>query len=156
MGYIVGMDVSSVHTSPKFTLGSVGIVAASGTTSAKKYKYVQYKEATAATDGVSGEVAAYYQAGGFQDNVVTSDYSDSVNVGAGVLQANMSDDEYGWIQISGPATLTINLTAGSDGNALTVVGAGDGTLDVSAAVTDHICAIADDASADEIVCCFPE
>jgi len=59
------------------------------------------------------------------------------------------------VQIKGPATLTIALTAGADGNALTPVGAGDGTLDVSALVTDHICAIADDVSAQEIICDFP-
>ena len=43
--------------------------------------------------------------------------------------------------------LTTALTAGADGNALTPVGSTDGTLDVSAAVTDHIAAIAVDASA---------
>ena len=30
----------------------------------------------------------------------------------------MSDDEYGWIQIKGAATLTIALTAGADGDPL--------------------------------------
>lgn len=78
-----------------------------------------------------------------------------MSVGAGVLQMPLDDGECGWIQIAGIATLTIALTAGADGNALTLVGADDGTLDVAALVTDHICAIADDASAMEIVCCFP-
>lgn len=124
-------------------------------TGGKVYKFVRYYEGTAAVDGVAGEVCYYYAAGGGQDNSVTSDLSDSVNIGAGVLQANVSDAEYCWIQIKGPATLTIALTAGADGNALTPVGAGDGTLDVSALVTDHICAYADDASAQEIICDFP-
>ena len=127
----------------------------------KAYKYVQYKEGAAATDGVAGEVAYYYCASGdcatngYTANHVTSDISDSANLGAGVLQAAMSDDEYGWIQIKGAATLPINLTAGADGNALTAVGAGDGTLDVSAAVTDAVVAYAVDASGDEIICDFP-
>ena len=127
----------------------------------RAYKYIQYKEGAAATDGVAGEATAYYCASGscatngYTANHVTSDYSDSARIGAGILQAAMSDNEYGWIQIKGQATLTINLTAGADGNALTTVGAGDGTLDVSAAVTDHLCAVAVDASADSIICDFP-
>ena len=60
------------------------------------------------------------------------------------------------MQVTGPATLTTALTAGADGNALTPVGSTDGTLDVSALVTDHICAIAVDASAKIVMCCFPE
>ena len=121
----------------------------------KAYKFVQYKEATAATDGVAGEVAYYYTLDGYKNNQVTSDLSDSVEVGAGVLVSNMSEDEYGWIQIKGPATLTIALTAGADGDPLTPTGAGDGTLDVSALVTDNVCAIAGDASDNEIICDFP-
>jgi hypothetical protein len=72
-----------------------------------------------------------------------------------VLQAVLADGEYGWIQIKGRATLTTALTAGADGNALTAVGATDGTLDVSAAVTDAICAYAVDASAKIVLCDFP-
>ena len=44
----------------------------------KAYKFVQYKEATAATDGVAGEVAFYYTLDGYKNNQVTSDLSDSV------------------------------------------------------------------------------
>ena len=122
----------------------------------KRYKFVQYKEATAATDGVAGEVAYYYTLDGYKLNQVTSDLSDSVEIGAGVLQAALSDEEYGWVQISGAATLTIALTAGGDGDPLTPTGAGDGTLDLPTAVTDNICAIAGDASDNEIICRFPE
>ena len=121
----------------------------------KVYKFVKYDTGTGSVAAVSGNVCYYYLAGGYQDAVVTSDLSDSVNIGAGVLQSAPGDGEYCWIQIEGPATITPALTAGADGNALTPVGASDGTLDVSAAVTDHVCAIADDASAKEIVCCFP-
>lgn len=124
----------------------------------KTYKFIQYKEGAAAVDGVSGEVAYIYGAAGASAgdlHVVTSDLSDSISVGAGVLQANISDNEYGWIQVTGPATLSIALTAGGDGAALTPVGAGDGTLDVTAALTDPICAFAIDASANIIMCAFP-
>lgn len=121
----------------------------------KAYKFIQYDEATAAVDGVAGEVAYYVADTGYGASVVTSDLSDSSENGAGVLMSNMSQDEYGWVQIKGPATLTIALTAGADGDPLTPTGAGDGTLDVTTAVTDHICAIAVDASANEIICDFP-
>jgi len=150
----IGADVSMVYTTldegktPK--LGDV--FNGSGN---KCYKFVQYKEGTAAVDGVAGEVAYYVADTGYAANTVTSDLSDSSEIGAGVLQANMSDDEYGWVQIKGAATLSISLTAGADGDPLTPTGAADGTLDVTTAVTDHICAIAVDASADEIICDFP-
>jgi len=121
----------------------------------KCYKWVQYNAGVGNVAAVAGRVAYYYQAAGMAAGVVTSDLSDSVNIGAGVLQAAIANGSYGWIQIKGPATLTIALTAGADGNALTPVGATDGTLDVSALVTDHICAYADDASASMIVCDFP-
>ena len=135
----------------------IGVIRFEGN---KVYKYVQYEAATAAVAGVAGEACYYYAPGGvgttgYTNSVVTSDLSDSAEVGAGILQAALADGEYGWIQIKGEATLTINLTAGADGDPLTPTGAGDGTLDVTTAVTDHICATAFDASADLIICDFP-
>jgi hypothetical protein len=127
MSNIVGMDITQVDTSPLFGLGQVG-----RTSDGNLYRYCQYEAGTAAVSGVAGEVAY-----------------------AGVLQAILADGEYGWLQTRGPATLTIALTAGADGNALTAVGAGDGTLDVSGAVTDFVCAVADDISAKMIICMFP-
>lgn len=126
----------------------------------KVYKFVQYKEGAAATDGVAGEVAYYYTLDGYKNIQVTSDLSDSIELGAGVLQANVSDAEYCWIQIKGPATLTIALTGGSDGDPLTPTGAGDGTLDVvlndaGSGYLAHICAYACDQSDNEIICDFP-
>jgi len=123
----------------------------------KEYKFVQYDNATAATDSVAGEVASYINVagGGFVSNIVTSDQSDTVGMGAGVLQSVIPDGGQGWVQISGPATLSIALTAGTDGSPLTVIGATDGTLDVVAAVTSPIVAYADDASANSIICAFP-
>jgi hypothetical protein len=121
----------------------------------KLYKWVKYDEGAAAVDAVAGEACYYYTLDGYKNHTVTSDLSDSVEIGAGILQAVMSDGDEGWVQIKGPATMTIALTAGADGDPLTPTGAADGTLDVSAAVTDNVCAIAGDASDNEIVCDFP-
>ena len=121
----------------------------------KLYKWVQYKDGSAAVDGVADEVAYYYTLDGYKNNEVTSDLSDSVEIGAGVLQANMDNDVYGWIQIKGAATLALALTAGADGDPLTPTGSADGTLDVSGAVTDNVCAIAGDISDKEVICDFP-
>ncbi len=124
----------------------------------KFYKFVRYKAGAGPVAAVAGNVCYYYAPGGTSAGAttdVTSDLSDSANVGAGVLQSAPADNEYCWIQIKGPATLTTALTAGADGNALTPVGSTDGTLDVSALVTDHLCAIAVDASAKIVMCDFP-
>ncbi len=125
----------------------------------KAYKFVQYDTGAGPVAAVAGNVAYYYAPGGTSagaTTVVTSDISDSAGLGAGVLQSTPGDGEYCWVQIRGPATLTTALTAGADGNALTAVGATDGTLDVSALVTDAIVAYAIDASAKIVMCNFPE
>lgn len=154
MSMLAGADVSMVYADADAAkaAGAPSLGSVYFGQDGKVYKFVKYSEEAAATDGVAGEVAYYLVTGG---NVVTSDLSASSNVGAGVLQAAMSEGEYGWVQIKGIATLSIALTAGSDGNALTPVGAGDGTLDVSALVTDHVCAIALDISEKIILCDFP-
>lgn len=157
MSYISGMVLDRVRTSdegPEFTLGTIGQTA-----NGKKYKYVQYESGAGSVAAAAGNVAFYFGTSGASagdTTKVTSDVTDSVGVGAGVLQAVIADGGYGWVQIKGPATLTTALTAGADGNALTAVGAGDGTLDVSALVTDAVVAYAIDASAKIIMCAFPE
>ncbi|HEX7719027.1 MAG TPA: hypothetical protein VF389_04415 [Woeseiaceae bacterium] len=157
MSYISGMVLDRVRTSaegPEFKLGSIG-----QSYDGKKYKYVQYDTGAGSVAAVAGNVAFYYGVSGASagdTTKVTSDVTDSVGVGAGVLQAVIADEGYGWVQITGPATLTTALTAGADGNALTAVGAGDGTLDVSALVTDSVVAYAIDASAKIVMCAFPE
>jgi hypothetical protein len=151
---IIGLDVTDVSTTAKFKLGTIaGDIGANGPQ--KKYKYVQYVF-SAGDLGTAGQVSYYTTDSGYENSIVTSDISAAANIGAGVLQADMDNNAYGWIQISGPATLSIALTAGADGNALTAPGATDGTLDVASAVTDAICAYAADASAKKIVCMFPE
>lgn len=121
----------------------------------KAYKWVLFNNGSGNVAAVAGNVAYYYQDDGYALGIVTSDLSDSVNIGAGVFQSAPADGEYCWLQVRGSATLTTSLTAGADGNALTASGSTDGTLDVAAAVTDHICAIAEDASAKLIICMFP-
>lgn len=153
MSYIIGMLLTAVDATPQFKLGAIG-----QTSDGKLYKYVQYNSAVGVVAAVAGNVAYYYAPSGVSagsSTVVTSDLSDSANLGAGVLQAVITTGSYGWIQIKGVATITPALTAGADGNALTAAGATDGTLDVSAAVTDAIVAYAIDASAKIIACDFP-
>jgi hypothetical protein len=118
----------------------------------KVYKFVQYTTGAGPVAAVTGNVCYY-----FEDETlkVTSDLSDSVNIGAGVLQAAPGNNEFCWIQIKGLATIAPALTAGADGNSLTAAGATDGTLDVSAAATDAVVAYAVDASAKLILCDFP-
>lgn len=121
----------------------------------KVYKFVQYDTGAGSVAAVSGNVAYYYTLDGFKNNQVTSDLSDSIEIGAGVLMSAPADGEYCWIQIKGPATITPALSAGADGDPLTATGATDGTLDVTTAVTDVIVAYAGDISDKEIICDFP-
>ena len=155
MSYIpvLGIDPTEVHDSAQFLLGQHGAVVGSPS---KVYKYVQYDTGSAGAAGVAGEACYYYTLDGYKNNQVTSDLSDSVEIGAGILQAAMTDGQFGWIQIRGAATMTIALTAGSDGDPLCPTGAADGTLDVSSAATDNVCAIAGDISDKEIICTFPD
>ena len=150
---ILGIDVTSQNTIPEFIPGQLGVVTDS--TGTKIYKYLKYDDGTAAVDGVAGEVAYYYTLDGYKNHVCSSDLSDSIEIGAGVIQANIATETYGWFQIKGAATLSIALTAGADGDPLTPTGSADGTLDVSSAATDNVCAIAGDISDKEIICDFP-
>lgn len=144
----LGADLSETYTS--LTEGRTPSVGTRVTIQGKTYRFVQYNGGAGSVAAVAGNFCYYYAPSGASagsTTVVTSDLSDSAGVGAGVLQSAPASGSYCWIQTSGAATLTTALTAGSDGNALTPVGSTDGTLDVSAAVTDHIAAIAVDASA---------
>ena len=149
---VLGIDVTAQSTTPEFIPGQLGVVT--GSTGTKIYKYLKYDDASAAVDGVAGEVAYYHTLDGYKNHTCTSDLSDSVEIGAGVIQANIATETFGWFQIKGAATLTIALTAGADGDPLTPTGSADGTLDVSSAATDNVCAIAGDISDKEIICDF--
>lgn len=127
-------------------------------TAGKVYKFVKFNNGVGNVAAVVGNVCYYYAVSGAsagQTTEVTMDLTDSGGIGAGVFQSIPADGEYCWIQIKGVATLTTALSAGADGNALTAVGATDGTLDVSAAVTDAVVAYAIDADAKIIFCDFP-
>jgi hypothetical protein len=160
MSDLFGYRLSETYTAAE--LAARGFQAGQNVTDAstgKVYKLVKYNSGAGAVAAVAGNACYYYAVSGAsagQTTEVTSDVTDSVGVGAGVLQAVIASGSFGWVQIKGVATLTTALTAGADGNALTAVGAGDGTLDVSALVTDAICAYAIDASAKIIMCDFPE
>lgn len=154
MTAFVGASLTQTYTADNLEGAEAGKAPGIGDTyvdsSGKRYKFLQYDTGAGAVAAVAGNVAYYYAPSGASagaTTVVTSDLSDSANVTAGALMAAPGDGEYCWVQTWGPATLTTALTAGADGNALTAVGATDGTLDVSALVTDHIAAIAVDASA---------
>lgn len=150
MAFITGAKWDRVDSSAEFALGTIGMGH-----DGKIYKYVTYSEEAAATDGVAGEACYYVAATGYANSDVTSDLSASDEVGAGILQATMSDNEFGWVQIKGLATLSIAFTAGADGDVMTPTGAGDGTLDVTAAATSVPCGVAGDASANQLLCDFP-
>jgi hypothetical protein len=154
--FLSNVDLTSNSATALFTPGTVAAVTSTAGT--KIYKYVQYNDGAGDVAAAAGNVAYYYAPSGTSagaTTVVTSDLSDSAEVGAGVLQAALTSTYYGWIQIRGAATLTTSLTAGADGDPLTPTGSTDGTLDVTAATTDAICAYAIDASAKIVMCEFP-
>jgi hypothetical protein len=152
---LIGVNLTNVRTSaqgPEFRLGTVY-----RDEDGKQYKYVKYDNGTGNLTCVAGNVAYYMGlTGSDSGTTVTMDLSDTGAVGAGVFQGVIEDGGYGWIQTKGYATLTTALTAGADGNALTAVGATDGTLDVSGLVTDFICAVALDASAKLVLLTCPD
>ena len=103
----------------------------------KEYKWVRYREGTAALDIVAGDPLGYYTDG--SDGDVTADASDTDGVFAGVAMAAVTvDNIYMWIQTKGIATLSSALTAGSVGNAIKYNTGADKKMTVAAAVTDQI------------------
>lgn len=146
---IIGLNktqVTAASTVPEFLVGTVGRYDRTG----NLYKYVKYNGGVGSVAAVAGNFVYNYAPSGASAGAtteVTSDVTDSGGIGMGVLQAVIATGGYGWIQVTGTATLNLALTAGADGNALTAIGTTDGALDVSAAVTDYICATAVDATA---------
>ena len=158
MSYTAGVILDRVKTNaegPEFALGTVH-----QNYNGKSYKYVQFNNGAGNVASVAGNFAYYYAVSGTsagQTTIVTMDVTDSGGVGAGVFQAIIADTGYGWLQTKGVATCTTAFTAGADGNAMTAVGAGaDGTLDVSGLVTDFICAVAIDHSAEIVMLTCPD
>lgn len=149
MAFLIGVDLSETYTAT--TLAERGIAVGTVTEhDGKKYKLYKFNNGAGNVAAVSGNFAYIYAVSGAsagETTEVTMDLTDTQGIGAGVFQSVPADGEYCWLQVTGVATLTTALTAGADGNALTPVGSTDGTLDVSALVTDSICATAIDASA---------
>jgi hypothetical protein len=103
----------------------------------KVYKYIKFSGTTAT---VVNDFLCYVLA----DETCTT--VDKANTAAGAGKAMATNAAtgavyYGWIQIRGVATLSSAVTAGAAGNAMTTIGSTAGKLDVSAAVTDQICAV---------------
>ena len=153
----IGPDLDAVYDDPAVAgnsplpFGPGDIVWTNG---GKAYKFLQYDTGVGSVAAVAVRVAYYHTEDGHKLNRCTSDVSDGDHVGAGVLQSAPTDGQYCWVQIKGFATLSVAFTAGADGDPLTPFGATDGTLDLTAAVTDPICAFAGDASDNEIICDF--
>jgi hypothetical protein len=157
MSFLSNVDVTKTSTTAEFPLGTITERATSVGTC--RYKYVQFNDGAGDVAAVAGNVTYVYAPSGTSAgavHVVTSDLSDSAEVGAGVLTSAPATGEYCWVQVRGQATLNTALTAGADGDPLTPTGSTDGTLDVTTASTDHICAIAVDASAKIVLCMFPD
>lgn len=150
--------VTSLTTTDSSDLEGIGTIRWVGN---RAYKWVRYDTGAGAVAAVAGNAAYYYAPSGAHATndhtaaVVTSDLSDSAEIGAGILQSAPTDGQYCWIQIKGPATMASAFTAGVDGDPLTPTGSSDGKLDVSALVTDHVCATAVDAATFQIFCDFP-
>jgi len=154
MSFIAGVKLTHADTTAQFALGTVF-----QSSDSKQYKYVLFNNGAGNVASVVGNFCYNYAVSGVSagtTTTVTMDVTDSGGIGMGVFQAILADGEYGWIQIGGEATLTTSLTAGTDGDALTAIGTTDGTIDVSGAVTDYICATAVDASADIVLLTCPQ
>ncbi len=123
----------------------------------KVYKYVQYKATAIAC--VAGRMMGFFAPDGHKLNQVTMDTSDQEQaatlVGAGLSVVAIATDSYGWIQIKGPATMSVVIVNGADGDPLGLVGAtadvGDLDLHITAVSNSHICAYAGDFSDKEIM-----
>jgi len=157
MAVLIGVNLTDVTTDgvPKFTVGQIF-----EDNDGKVFKYFLFNNGAGNVASIANDFGYYYgvSAAGLDVNsqTCTMDRTDSAGIGAGVFQAVIGDGQYGWLQVAGEATLKQALTAGADGNALTPIGAGaDGAIDVSAAVTDAICAYAYDASAKIVKLCCP-
>ncbi len=148
MSNLAGVSLTHVKTNtegPEYALGTVYRHY-----DGKQYKYVQFNNGAGNVASVAGNACYYYAVSGAsagQVDIVTMDVTDSGLIGAGVFQAVIADTGYGWIQTKGSVTMTIALLAGTDGQAITAVGATDGKFDVVAAFTSYPCGVIVDASA---------
>ena len=160
----IGADLTRTWTSAQLDEGGAPALGDIYWKGNKAYKFVLYAEGAGALDLAAGDVVYYVDDTGYGANTVTADASDATGaeIGAGVATtAVTTTGDYFWIQIKGPATLAVALGGSAgDGDPLTAVGAADKALTKaaeadSAATYKHVCAVAVDASAKEIICDFP-
>lgn len=117
---------------------------------AKEYKWVKYNQGVGVIAAVAGNMCVYKGIATFSDSQaeVTSDVSDGILISAGKLMSAIPNGSFGWIQTKGfSGILTTALVSGANGQALMASVTTDGTLKVSAAATDHVCAYAIDVAA---------
>lgn len=151
-----GVSVTQTDLTAQFAIGEIYIPGGTN----KVYKYIQYVAGAGVIAAVAGNVVGYYApsgdfaAEGYTLGKVTSDVSDAL-VCAGVLQAVIAANSYGWIQIRGPATLTTAPVSGADGQTLVLSTTTDGTVKVAAAVTDVCGMIAQDVSDKTVILMCP-
>jgi hypothetical protein len=145
--FVTGL--AEVSTTEKETLGDLRWEGN------KCYKYVQYKATAIAC--IANSMVGYYSEDGYKNHQVTLDTSDQEAAGtllaAGVTQAVIPTNGYGWIQIKGLATLAAAMVAGADGQPLSLVGATAdlGDVDLAAGALDHQCGWAGDISDKEMI-----
>ncbi len=120
----------------------------------KIYKWVKFNNGAGNIASVAGGMSYAYAVSkdgvtqGYENSEVTMDFTDGLFC-TGVFQAIIADASYGWIQIQGPATLSISIDVGAaDGNMLKMSDAVDGAVEIRAAVTEERAAIATDFDAD--------
>jgi hypothetical protein len=125
----------------------------------KTYKWVQFRVGAGAVAAVVNNAVGYYAAGGVsagETTIVTSDVSDTAAILAGSLVSVPTNLQYCWILTRGVVTIATALVSGADGNALRLSSTTDGTLKVGAAVTEHMGAVAIDASANLVFMICPD
>ena len=124
----------------------------------RAYKCVLYDEGAETLDVVANDVVFYDGIAGITNNRVTADLSDTQNIGAGIIMATITvTSTLCWVHIKGgEVTLNTTLSAGgTDGDALTAVGAANKTLRNAANVDDPIVGYLIDDSADLMIPDFP-
>lgn len=157
---VVNIDITSVNLDAQYAVGQIYRNDVIG----KTYKYVKYSKLDS-LNLVSGDVVTYVDDSGYAASTVTADGSAATgkNIGAGVCAGTVTADaQYFWVQITGAASINVNIGGTlSDGDPLTAEAAADKGLTLakeadSGADYVHVCALAVDDTADEIVCMFPE
>ena len=112
--------ISDVNSTAQEPLGAIRIEGS------RRYKYVEFKNATATVTAGVGTLVAYSAATGFANSRVVADLTDADAVpfaaGAmcGVIAGVFGTSYFGWVQTGGPATLDTAVTTGAAGKGFTL------------------------------------